>query len=319
MNILFVYSSEIIPENGGVQRVTFVLKNHFESQDNKVFFLSLKKESNTDDTNLDQFFLPHADELYNIENISYYINLLKQKQVDIVINQSALGGSLVKFCALAKKIPNVKIISVIHNSLLGNVYNFSSSHENILNKIPIPFLSRIFDIKILKKILILLYIIKYKRKYIFTYYNSDKIVLLSENYLDEFKKFVPNCDLSKIIAIPNPCTIKFDNIDTNKEHEDKFVYVIYSGQLLDERGYPKVTNQEAIAIAYWYMLIDYKKKTIMGLNNGQLIKMFQDQYDRAVSKARNIVSLNQNLADALLDNKFGNNMKQFGVSYKYKH
>ena len=109
------------------------------------------------------------------------------------------------------------------------------------------------------------------------------------------------------------------NIDTNKEHEDKFVYVIYSGQLLDERGYPKVTNQEAIAIAYWYMLIDYKKKTIMGLNNGQLIKMFQDQYDRAVSKARNIVSLNQNLADALLDNKFGNNMKQFGVSYKYKH
>jgi hypothetical protein len=110
-----------------------------------------------------------------------------------------------------------------------------------------------------------------------------------------------------------------NKIDEENLYKDKYVYVIYSGQLLDERGYPKVTNQEAIAIAYWYMLVDYKKKTILSLNNGQMIPMFKEQYEKAVSKARNIVSLNQNLADALLDNKFGNNMKQYGKSFKYKN
>lgn len=104
-----------------------------------------------------------------------------------------------------------------------------------------------------------------------------------------------------------------------KNRDNRYVYVIYSGQLLDEKGYPKVTNQEAIAIAYWYMLIDYKKKTIMGLNNGSLIPMFKQQYDAAVSKARNITELNQNLGDALLDIKFGYNMKQYGKSFKYKN
>lgn len=207
MNILFIYTSEIIPENGGVQRVTFVLKNYFEKQNIKVFCLSLNKDLKQKNHDVDQYFLPHETDLYHEENISFFINFIKQQQIDIVINQAALGGTLSKFCAFAKRVPNVKVISVIHNSLLGNVVNFTNSHAKQLNKIPIPFLIKILDTKLLKVIMKFVYILKYKRAYTFTCDNSDKVVLLSKEYYDELRSFVPCFDANKICAIPNPCTI----------------------------------------------------------------------------------------------------------------
>jgi glycosyltransferase involved in cell wall biosynthesis len=207
MNILFVYSSEISPEEGGVQRVTSFLGDYFEKQNNIVYYLSLDKNETQIKRNSKQYFLPFATDLYNKENISFYIDFVKSKEIDIIINQAALGGNMARFCAYAKLACNAKIISVIHNSLLGNVVNFTNSHGKQLNKIPIPFLIKILDTRPLKAVLKFVYIFKYKRAYTFTYDNSDKVVLLSKGFYDELRTFVPYCDSNKICAIPNPCTL----------------------------------------------------------------------------------------------------------------
>ncbi len=224
MNILFVYTSQIIPENGGVQRVTSVLKSYFEEQRCEVSCLSLKKETEIDELLFgNHFFLPHSDTLFHPDNITYYLNLLEKKNIDIVINQAALGGTLSKFCALAKKLPGIKLISVIHNSLLGSINNFTSSHKALLDKMPIPYLNGLLNTKLFQKLLMLAYLFKYKRKYRYTVSSSDRIVLLSSNYIEELLEFVPNIDLNKVEIIPNPCTLNNDQKYLNKENELLYV------------------------------------------------------------------------------------------------
>jgi glycosyltransferase involved in cell wall biosynthesis len=210
MNILFVYSCAILPENGGVQRVTDVLQKYFKEKGVDSYYLSIKKNE-TIKSKL-QYFLPKSENINNKSNIEFYINLIKEKKIDIVINQNALGGALSEFCSKAKKETNVKIISVIHNSLLGNVINYADIHD-----FGIPIISYLFKLKISKKILLALYILKYKYEYKYMHNNSDKVILLSENFYEELKQFTI-CDDSKVDWIPNPLTIKNDNNHIEKEN-----------------------------------------------------------------------------------------------------
>ena len=57
--------------------------------------------------------------------------------------------------------------------------------------------------------------------------NSDKVILLSEYYIKDYKSLIKKGDFSKLIAITNPLT--FNNIDnncSNKQNE-----IIYIGRL----------------------------------------------------------------------------------------
>jgi len=207
MNILFVYTSEIIPEDGGVQRVTSFLGDYFEKKNNTVYYLSLNRNIDLLESNSKQHFLPFKDDLYNKENISFYTDFVNKNKIEIIINQASLGGNMTRFCAYAKSTSNAKVISVIHNSLLGNVLNYTSSHSKQIKKISIPFLVNILEHKFSKAILKFLYVLKYKRAYIYTIENSDKVVLLSKGFFKELKSFVPNFVSDKICAIPNPYTL----------------------------------------------------------------------------------------------------------------
>jgi len=226
MNILFVYTGPIIPQNGGVQRVTDVLSKYFQENGNFVIYLSTNGQSSKYPGSSIQFYLPNHKNLYSQENIDFYINLITTNSIDIIINQAALGGNLVKFCSSIRAHSRVKIISVIHNSLLGNVINFTSSHSNQINKLSIPFLLKLLETNLFKSILKTIYILKYKSAYTYTCKNSDKIVLLSSSYFEELKTFVPNYDVSKVSAIPNPLTIKSDENIISKRNE-----ILYVGRI----------------------------------------------------------------------------------------
>lgn len=230
MNILFVYTSEITPEDGGVQRVTSFLGSYFEQQNNDVYYLSFKKSKTPSKVNSKQHFLPVENDLYNKKNISFYFDFVKINKIDIIINQAALGGNMTRFCAYAKSTSKVKIISVIHNSLLGNILNYTSSHSKQLKKIPLPFLMDLLETKFLKNVLNFLYVIKYKRAYKFTCENSDKVVLLSEGFYEELRNFVPNYDSNKVCAIPNPCTLNVTNSIPKKINEILYVGRINTSQ-----------------------------------------------------------------------------------------
>lgn len=226
MNILFIYYSEIISENGGVQRVTSVLTDYFEKHNNLVYFLSCRRNNKNKESNHRQYFLPVENDIYDFQNIQFYVDFLKRKNIDIVVNQAAQGGGLVTFCNFGKEHKNIKIISVIHNSLLGNVLNFTSSHAKQIERLKLPFLNFLLSTSFFKKLLFALYILKYKKAYKLTYNYSDKIVLLSKGYFEEFKSFVSVCDFSNLSAIPNPCTILSPAVDCKKVNE-----ILYVGRI----------------------------------------------------------------------------------------
>jgi glycosyltransferase involved in cell wall biosynthesis len=221
MNILFVYTSEIIAENGGVQRVTKVLADYFEKNQLNVFYLIKLKSSKNNYKN--HYFLP--DDQYNNSqvNLNYIRTLVIEKKINIIINQAALGGTMASLCYEAKKVADVKILSVIHNSLLGNLDNFTSSNKKIFNVIPVSLFSTFLELNFFKKILLTLYVFKYKKKYNRLYDLSDRIILLSDTYFSQFKLFVNNATKEKVLSIYNPCSFNKNTSNIKKENELLFV------------------------------------------------------------------------------------------------
>lgn len=219
MNILFVYNSQIIPEKGGVQRVTKVLSDFFETKDLNTHFISQNRTINNDSKH---FFLPNRKAVNSKENLNYISSLVLNYKIDIIINQAALGGGMSRLCFEAKKKSRVKILSVIHNSLLGNIESFNSSNKFFFNVIPVSFLPFVNSL-IFKKLLQHIYVCKYKNKYNNLYKRSDKIILLSKNYFPQFKLFVKNASEEKVLSIYNPCSFNKNMFDTKKENELLFV------------------------------------------------------------------------------------------------
>jgi len=230
MNILFLYSSEFLQQKGGVQRVTCVLTKYFKKKGHQVIYLSSQRTSDCNESANHQFFLPNLENLNCRENINYYVELVKMHNIDVVINQGGLGPSFSRFCLKIKEYLDVKVISVIHNSLLGNVLNFTSSHEKEIKKIGIPYLLSLLKTNFVSKILKKVYLLKYKKHYTLTCKKYDKLVLLSEEYFPELEDFVPNFDLSKVTAIQNPCTIEGGNGEFVKGNELLYVGRINTAQ-----------------------------------------------------------------------------------------
>lgn len=231
INVIFVYTSEIIPEDGGVQRVTRVLSDYFNSQNISVCYLSKKKKSKPSKELTNHYFLPNPN-LDAIENTTFFKELVLKEEIDIIINQAALGGYMATFCNSAKSVRNVKIISVIHNSLLGNVENLTTSNKKIFNKIPLSAFSFILNAKIFKSLLLKIYILKYKKKYINLYNLSDKVVLLSNSYFKELALFVKHATKEKVISIHNPCTVNkpLNTSITSKKNELLYVGRVNTSQ-----------------------------------------------------------------------------------------
>ena len=105
MNILFVYTSQIIANSGGVQKVTSVLSNFFSSKNNKCYYLSLEKTSISQHKN--HYFLPN-EEVNSDINKDYINDVVITNEINIIINQAALGGMMSELCYAVKEIHNVK-------------------------------------------------------------------------------------------------------------------------------------------------------------------------------------------------------------------
>lgn len=206
MNILFLYGSIINPLNGGVQRVTRVLADYFESKGHSIFFLSLTKPSSNDNYDTRQFTVPDNSKFYTDINILFFEDFIKQNKINIVVNQGGLGQD----CSLlAYRSANfgVFLISVLHNSLLAPIYNFRITKQKEFNKINLHFLLPLTDLQCVKKIILLLYKLKYKKHFKNLYIHSDKVVLLSEKFKNEILFFIKNKHaFNKTIAISNPCS-----------------------------------------------------------------------------------------------------------------
>lgn len=222
MNILFLYSSSINPLVGGVERVTFTLANYFESKGHKVFFLGISDKYSLKEKR--QFILPDCSSLISKRNTIFFKSLLHEKSINIVINQ---GGNIPEISKLAYycKTEGIKLISVVHNSLLSTINNFSSVHKNRYDQIGIGWLLPFTENRIIKEILLKFYKLKYANHYKSLCKESDHVFLLSEKFKEELILFMNGQSIDNVVGIPNP--VSFNEIVRVKKKKE----ILYVGRI----------------------------------------------------------------------------------------
>lgn len=220
MNILFVYSSPIIAENGGVQRVTHVLSSHFENKGYVVHFLSLSGGENLD---VRQSILPIQTSANNEANREFLRTFLANNQIRIIINQDGLNPDMTQL-VLSCKSKGVKVLSVAHNSITGAIQHYRYSRRDLFKCNHLGWILPIFDCEPLKDALLWAFKRTHKSHFCYAIVKSDRYILLSERYMPELEFVTDGFDKKKVIAICNPCTLTANKIDCAQK-EKVLLYV----------------------------------------------------------------------------------------------
>lgn len=221
-NILFLYSNVIDPLKGGVQSVTYELSQYFTSNGCCCYYLGLNKTDKDINTNV-QFYLPNSSKFNNNENREYLLSFIKDKKINILINQGGISCDCSNLAYIVKPY-GVKIISCIHNSLLDIIRNFDILYYNKLKRYKIHKLLSITKYSFVKNILYILYYFKYSKHYRRLCENSDKIVLLSDSFKKDLSFFTKELS-DKVCSIPNPIPSKISEINIGDEKEKIVLYV----------------------------------------------------------------------------------------------
>lgn len=222
MNILFIYENAINPMTGGVERITFLLANYLESNRCSVFFMSLLNPFSTSDDR--QVFLPDPTNPTSDQNIAFYLKFLAKNSIDVVINKSGTNADISKLSFHCKPI-GVKLISVVHNSLLGSVKHYSSTRKSKFNRLHLGFLLPFTDLKLVKHFMLQMYKFMYSKHYVALCRLSDLVILESEKFKQELAFLVDNSRLNNVIGISN-----FLSID-RAPIEEKRKEVLYVGRI----------------------------------------------------------------------------------------
>ena len=88
-------------------------------------------------------------------------------------------------------------------------------------------------------------------------------------------------------------TFQGDHLLLDTKNRNFTINVHYKGEIVDEKGYPMVTQKDAKAIAAYYMYRNSLKKIKKGINDGGLSQLYKQEYERYVAQAR-VQPLSQN-------------------------
>ena len=222
MNILFLYEEAINPLTGGVERTTFLLASYFESKGYNVFFLGLTNSHLIEDKR--QFLLPDSSSFISPKNINYFQSILVEKSIKIVINKGATNPNLSKL-AIYCKAQQVNLISVVHNSVLGAIKNFSSARKTHFDRIGLGSLLPLTETRMIKSLILKLYKWKYGSHYKSICEKSDYVILESEKQKEELDFFMDGQTMNNVLGIPNFIILdKFVKFQKKKE-------ILYVGRI----------------------------------------------------------------------------------------
>lgn len=195
---------------GGVKRVSALLAHQWIGCGCDVRFLCYTAGSDMrfdDVEGIKQDFLPNSDVIDCEENIRFFVNYVKEQKIDVVINQFVDYVDMTRLCVSVKEATDVKLISTLH---------FSVSHLNDIAKEMFFVKYRLGNnpINYLKDaVLWCNYWLRGRRriasenrhKLLEAYRGSDRVMLLSENYIPLFETHVELKDVEhKLVAINNP-------------------------------------------------------------------------------------------------------------------
>lgn len=224
MNILFVTNKNVYPLIGGIERITYVLAQAFSNlYQYKCYSLYTQENAQgktTDDVFVGKYLL--NKETDEAEQVAACI---QKWQIDIVIAQGADGAVNSRMLMLRKAIDKVKrgkLLFVFHNMpglelvkmdwaiLLSRIVQGANIKAN-LKLVMMQILETIAP-KLCKKII--------APKYINPYVAADKVVLLSDKFIDGYNDFVQG-NISKYAVVNNMLSYDFvtDEKVTDKQKE----------------------------------------------------------------------------------------------------
>lgn len=221
-NILFYYPTPIIPESGGVERVTFLLSKILIEQGYSVYYLHLlsKFDYSTFPLDIKPIFLPDSCLMSSV-NIDYYNQIIDRYHIDIIINQQGQYEGAYFIGTLKNRIP---IISVIHNNPIQEYRHLWHSAIRLRNESFIEKLKRIARIILYPKTKFQMHK-SILNHYKYLYNHTETICLLSSQFLPILKR-IDESLLKKAFVINNPNTYKTINNIPSKEN-----IVLYVGRL----------------------------------------------------------------------------------------
>ncbi len=222
MNILFLYSEAINPLKGGVERITYLLADFLESKGHQVTFLGLTDCNQIKDER--QFLLPDSSLFLTRRNINFFQAFLIDKSIDIVVNKGGTDLMTSKFSYYCKDL-GVKLISNVHNSLLGTIKNFKSVNKTKFKQIGLGWLLPFTDNKLVKNLLLNLFKFKYKNHYKTLCKMSDYVILESEKFKEELMFFLDSQSIENVFGISN--FVSFDEIVQVKKKKE----ILYVGRI----------------------------------------------------------------------------------------
>ena len=201
MNVLFYYDNYCgNSSHGGTEVATFRIANAIKVSGNcRVFNAYLNNHPGKDDGLFDAVTLLQKKESRFVSDLSDFIN---KWEIDVIVNMGCFFRHKRLIKAISQSGRNCKII-FMHHFAPGSE-NRKVSYSAALHLLqlyryhPIYWL-RLFFYPLMKSPRKL----SLPRAYRAVYKNSDAVVLLSSNYIEDFRKFAGIAETDKFHAIPN--------------------------------------------------------------------------------------------------------------------
>ena len=215
MNIVFFHGNGILPNFGGISRITDILGNLFVSKGNNVWYIGAQDKHNGQIYSVRQSFLPSAD-LFSEDNLKYLTSFVIENKVDAIINQCALDPNSAKFLAICKKRAPFLLVSCFHNSILTPILNGAYQKEYLLKKRGLGWVFNLMNMCVVRSLMTKMYIYKHRKRYLSTVNNSDCVVVLCDGQIPELYRMCGMKSSNKVFVIPNGIDVGV-SISENKE------------------------------------------------------------------------------------------------------
>lgn len=215
-----------MPAFGGIQRVSKLLSDFFLQSGYSIVHLSSFTVAQSEDfypiksRDLkyvdNQYFLPEklvAGKQPSKENVDYFLKLLDERKIELVINNGGLTplvSELAYICKLSSR--KIGLISAIHSSILGKLDYVAYIKEFKLREKHLSFLIPILKNKAIISLVKQLYEAKVRSHFSELCRKSDRVVLLSEALKPEIKTILGSIP-DNVVAISNPTCMKVDSCE----------------------------------------------------------------------------------------------------------
>lgn len=214
MNILF-YQFGVNPQKGGVQRVSYTIAKLLKAQGYGVYVVYQDKDAFTDEMRCaydDCLKIEGTD----VNSLGKLFTFSRKHEISVIINQSGFSLQDTLLLSHLKQEYPVKIYSFIHISPMG-------SHEVLKFR---DFRFPKLVLRSLAKELMFLFYQPDKAKYKRIYSLSDKVVLLTNSFIPDFKTLIGNEDTRhKITAIHNPTSFPMQD-ESILHHKENILLVV---------------------------------------------------------------------------------------------